>query len=305
MTRVHFVWAGEASLDSAHTAMANQIRESGLAEVHFWFYPGDGPVVRPPALREGIRVHSVKQELWSLAGRSVKVEKVDDILSFFLANRGNGPAKDLITFILLATQGGYFFDGNCMILDRDKFRSALSSPPQQPAFLRLEGGEFLYNPAKPSQLAKLPVEEGYFALTMDFMSGTAEPWNTTDMWAMYAPEGGHDIFWAIARSYVKRAKALGLRGEPPPSGTVSAYGRENFTTSGDLRRSLAGSLGIASIITGWREFQHPASDDWVSATVQRGLVQGGPDKGHVIDRSANHWVAALGIAKVHGETWTK
>ncbi|TSC32748.1 hypothetical protein [Corallococcus sp. Z5C101001] len=311
-TPLHFVWYGTGKPNDSNTRSPKDIaaRFSASATVYFWVLPQMAPEFEK-ALGKRVKVHGLDEVLGAPVVRkelgALQLDKLDQLLKFYLGNRGHAPAKDILTFLTLGVNGGYFFDANCVIEEPKQLEKMLAKPPKVPTFLKLE--DTLTFNAKPPGFMKddLALQMGMQEDDTDEMS----EFNGTDMWAMYAP-ARHPMMWTIARHYISRAEAFGFCGGPVQSGSLRSQMRNSFVDGiPQQKRTLAGALGIQSIYSGMAEHKRrhahyrPQDENWAVDAVKDGQIEGGGPVLSPASLHANYWVKALGLTKGHGDSWTK
>lgn len=305
--QVHFVWYGTGKPCAENTTTPNQIASRfPHAIVNFWCM---SRMISEFAPRLHVRINKRSVEhlletIESMDRPPVDVAKVRAILQFYLDNRVFAPAKDLITFLLLAVHGGYFFDANCRVENWGIFGRSLapSKKRQFPAFIS-QASKVSYNPGRPSEL-------DIMGLLIGIGHGSvADRFSETDMWAMYSPPG-HPMFWTIVQSYVDRAEAFGIIGAAVAPDTDRWELQSMVKGSADQKRTTAGALGAFSIYTGMYFYErlNPAYKleraNWTVSKVVDRTVTTGVDKGLKLSAPAEYWVRELGLSKSHGNTWT-
>jgi hypothetical protein len=277
---VHFIWYGHGAPNRGNTGFANAIVDNAPhVAVRFWCLADLRGQFRA-ALSSQVTVSTIEELLTGVQGRWGLPfrQQVDRILSFYLANRGNAPAKDMLTYLVLALHGGYFFDANCEVLDWSTFGRAVCGRPH-PTFLNM-GTDLYYNPGDPAQMD--------WEHIMGFADGNA-PFPQTDMWGMYAPPDC-DALATIAAHYVARAVAYGFDGVIKPKlGGEFVHQLKNGDS--DARRTVAGSLGIHSIFAGMH--RHGGQHGW-DPTVGFATRNTGKE---------SYIVPELSLTKSHGHSW--
>ena len=283
---VNFIWFGTGPPNSGNVGFANAIQKTqepteGVL-VRYWCLGKMIPAFRK-ALVNGVQLLSIESLLWDARcefGKSM-ADDVDEILAFYAANRGYAPAKDILSYLMLAIHGGFMFDGNCGVDKWGVFFEAMKESPR-PAFIQLEDERpvDLHDP-----------EPNLERLQYDFESPSS--YHKTDMWALYAPRGCK-MFPLIARRYVGLAKSLRL------TGGVSAASRaftrvqtqHNAKEVAQGKRAVAGALGIQSIFWGWNKTTdfNPSQGNW-------------PTIDEPSESNRDYTVKCLGINKSHGGTW--
>ncbi len=297
---VHFIWYGTGAPDASNSTTPKKISTTvpGV-RVTFWCLSKVKPAFERAFQGCGVEVRTVEGLLNAPAIRShVDRRKLNQTLRFMSEHRGYAPAKDLLSFLAVATYGGFYFDANCVIEDWDVLGRALRKPGVVPRFVRLEGTMHLV-PTSPSK-------QNDMELLMGVTDSPTVQFRETDMWAFYGPKH-HDVFWKIAQHYLQRAEAFGMAGSRTTSGTLRRSLRNTFA-EGDAhqKRMVAGALGVFSIITGmhWLQ-QHDAEyDDDTSAWDVEDVDDRTAESGRVLQSPANYWVPALGLSKAHGNSWT-
>ncbi|WP_223635676.1 hypothetical protein [Corallococcus sp. EGB] len=311
-TALHFVWYGTGKPNDANTKTPKAIASGfSSATVYFWCLPQMAPEFEK-ALGKRVKVHGLDEVLDAPVVRkelgALLLDKLEQLLAFYLGNKGHAPAKDILTFLTLGVNGGYFLDANCVIEDRKQFEKMLAQPPKVPTFLKLE--DTLTFNAKPPGFMKdeLALQMGMEEDATDEMA----QFNGTDMWAMYAPPR-HPMMWTIARHYIARAEAFGFCGAPVQPRSLRSQLRNSFVDAefAQQKRTLAGALGIQSIFSGMYEHMRrhaqyrPEDVNWKVDGVKNGTVEGSGRALSPASSKADYWVAALGITKGHGDSWTK
>lgn len=283
---INFIWFGSGQPSASNTGFANAIQETQKANegvlVRYWCLQKMVASFRK-ALSPEVQLLSIEDLLWDARSEfgDALADSVDQILAFYAANRGYAPAKDLISYLMLAIHGGYMFDGNCGVDNWGTFFSAVKEQAD-PAFVQLEDERplDLHDP-----------EDDLERLQFDFESATY--YKKTDMWALYAPRGC-TMFPEIVRRYVGLAESLQLIGGISAASRAFTRVRtvDNAKEVDQGKRAVAGSLGIQSIFWGWSKVPAftPTTSNW--ATV---------DEPPNADR--DYTVKCLGINKSHGGTW--
>lgn len=304
---IHFVWFGTGLPNDSNTRTPGLLARDLDADVTFWCLAP----VRPrfaTALGRSVRVRDLDEVLGQTArwAGHAFVGRVRTILEFYGDNRGYAPAKDLLTYLILASYGGYFFDANCVIVERERFARAIAAPRRFPAFIALRTPVNFDPNATALPLDDINADTTYMALVIGLGSDITYP--ETDMWAMYCPPG-HTMFRTIAQEYVARAEMLGI-GTPAQDRVGSQrIGWDTFVNGGsDGKRTVAGALGGQSIFAGmYRHRNDPGYDprhaNWVTNQVRNRQVESGREQGRQLAGDADYWVAELGLAKAHGGTW--
>ncbi|RKH03022.1 hypothetical protein D7V97_27140 [Corallococcus sp. CA053C] len=311
-TAIHFVWYGTGAPNDANTKSPKSIAASFPgATVYFWCLTQMAPAFEK-ALGKRVKVHTLNEVLDHSAVRKevgpLLLDKLDQLLKFYLANRGHAPAKDILTFLTLALNGGYFFDANCVIEVPEQFEKMLASPPKLPTFLKLED-TLCFNPKPP----------GFMTDDLALQMGMAEEdddeddlpsFNGTDMWAMYSP-ARHPMLWTIACHYIARAEAFGFCGGPRQEGSLRSQMHNSFVEGiAQQKRTLAGALGIQSIFAGMHKHKQrdasykPEDVNWEVDAVKAGQIEGGGPHLSAASAHADYWVKDLGLTKGHGGSWT-
>ncbi|RKG70378.1 hypothetical protein D7W79_31915 [Corallococcus exercitus] len=310
-TPLHFVWYGTGKPNDANTKTPKALAANfASATVYFWCMPQMAPEFEK-ALGKRVKVHGLDEVLEAPAVRkelgAMMMDRLDQLLDFYLANKGYAPAKDILTFLTLALNGGYFFDANCVIEVPKQFEKALARPPAVPTFLKL-GDMLSFNDRHPSFMkSDLALQMGMEEEDTD----TVTPFNGTDMWAMYAPPR-HRMMWTIARHYISRAEAFGFCGATARTGSMREEIRDYFINGlGQQKRTLAGALGIQSIFAGMAEHKvrhaqyKPEDVNWEVASVKNGAIESTGVALSPASANADYWVKDLGLTKGHGDSWTK
>lgn len=241
-----------------------------------------------------VKVHTIEGLLNTpqVRGR-VDRRKVNQTLDFFREHRGFAPAKDLVSFLVVAVHGGFFFDANCVIEDWDLFRTLTRTPTRHPQFLR-QRSQVAFIPESPHRLGELELLIGLTERTTVLM-------DETDMWAFYGPRN-HEVFWKIAQHYVSRAEAFGMAGPRTTANSLRRSLRETFAQGdGNEKRTIAGALGVFSIYAGMHWLNQPHEHNWVVDSVKQHFVEG--DERRIVQAVNGYWVPSLGLTKSHGNSW--
>jgi hypothetical protein len=290
---IHFIWFGTGKPNRQNTgsplAIIKAIPE---ATIHYWCLDSMFESFDDILESEGIEVHSIEDLVNSFAPALRK--KVHGALGFFTENRVFAPAKDLLMFLVLAREGGYFFDANCDFGDCNALRNDLARGRRRPAFITMKE-ELDYADFDPLSLGfdEFPALTDPLEIRKTRQHADIVRYPQTDMWAMYAPPGGHRVFELIASQYVRRAERAGLLRAPE----LRTDGQLDFIAGltgiyGDVgKRSAAGAMAIQSIYAGVHQ---------LSFGGYRMRDSGFPTRNTGAESYA---VDVLGMTKEHGHSW--
>ncbi|MBN1210205.1 MAG: hypothetical protein JXB05_35465 [Myxococcaceae bacterium] len=282
-TTVHFVWFGTGDPNRANTGFANAIADNlPHITVCYWCFEGKIPAFRL-SLAPSVQVRSIDSLEEPIARRwgAPFLREVQAIFDFYARNKGFAPAKDLVTYLVLALYGGYFFDANCDTVDWAEFGEALRPRPV-PAFLSLPG-VLAFSPQDPRTMNE---DDLIYPIGDD-----VQMFHETDMWAMYSPARSEALS-KVVEQYVDRAAAYGFA-KASGFNTFQRNARTQFSTGTQMeKRSLAGTLGGQAIFAGQyhlknRQRHDPDTSNW-------SVTKTGPE---------SYFVSALKLTKTHGGSW--
>jgi hypothetical protein len=307
--KIHFVWFGTGNPSPQNTATPKEIlRNICAATVNYWCL--ERKVSDFSSALPGVEVRSIES----------LVKKVDTnlrndlqgILDFYLEHKVYAPGKDLVTFAVLASEGGYFFDANCTFANYSSLRAEIYEGDREwPAFIALQRESKLdYADVDPTIYTIDEFQALTMPLLLEFTRGaTIHKFDETDMWAMYAPpdsSGKNSVFWVIVEQYIKRAKRAGLLTKPENR----TEGQKDFcadlaglpheedekeVTKGHLdtrKRTAAGALGTQSILAAMHALRKMDKYDEKKANFPT-ITTGGE----------SYKIKSLGLMKAHGHSW--
>lgn len=286
LARVHFIWYGSGKPSKANTRTPNELAEMLGSNVTYWCLNEMVPDFRG-VLRDNVTVEPIEDFLERIADADRR-QRIDEILDFYKNNKGYAPAKDLIMFLVLQYEGGYYFDANC-VFERAVLLEELRSNRMCPAFLNMGDSFFLL---------KAVSEQDYDELTFPLASDEFETSNVrqTDMWAMYAPPGGSDVFELIVGQYIDRATRFGLFQACNLTEQVERDGQETFLQGdSNAKRTIAGAVAIRSIQAGMNSLLGQQDYDLDNANW--------PTESNLGDAGDEYKVECLGLDKKHGGSW--
>jgi hypothetical protein len=271
---IHYVWwgnPGNPQLQANATATPNIMVElvKGVHTVHYWIGGNagfDAPLdtrihQHPLGSNPGALLHGTKMS--HLASR------MKEILTAFHGFRAYAAAKDLVSFAVMYSQGGYFFDTTTQIGEgyRPHIKRLLAERKEPHAPYNTDescGHNFI--PA--NETGKFTVDFGVGPMAMfGYDDNLKVRVPAFDVWALYSPKRHHKAFERALGSYLTRAWNVGF-GSPNTS-TLETFGGKNLSTIMNevpteqqkknpdfkaARDQVIGGLSISSLLEGFYSY---------------------------------------------------
>jgi hypothetical protein len=294
---IHYIWwgnPGTPELAANATVTPNIMVDAvhGTHDVHYWIGGDKGfDAVLDPRIHQ----HNIGKnpgQLISGTGLSRHTEKFTKLLSALDGFRAFAATKDLLSFAVMYSQGGYFFDTTTQIgmgyRPHIKRLLAHTNEPCAPYNGSETSGGFSFIPGDES--AKFTVAFGGGPSAMygydDKVKRTVPAF---DVWALYSPKKHHSAFGRALGSYLTRAENVGFLA--PSTTTVENFGQpleqlmnrrltEEQKKAGTKppRDQIIGGMAISSLLTGFYQYASDNGKDlkdlgWPYAEIRRKYIE--------------------------------
>lgn len=269
MEPVHFIWLGPppTALDKAFATPNRVAQECGARHVRFWCLDAESARFRAH-LETGIQIKTLGEieQARLPIGRSLQA-RAFDVIHTMCRYQAPISAKDLLSYLILHTYGGYFLDTTTRIVNPgslapDAWALGVDGRPIAKALSQR------HRSVRVVYVGGATISHLHWILTPRAIETGDDPSYDNaidlpqiDIWAMYSP-AGHKAYASAILSYVERCAVLGINSSNSPQNDRGVAGHrilkmiadpanaQAVDTARKHRNELIGNLAVHALYDG-------------------------------------------------------